>query len=166
MTPSYVVTLEMDPDSFGWLNDLRRDHFPPARSLLDAHLTLFHKVDANGIATIASTLTTGSRDCIALTFSGLRPLGRGVAIAVAAPDLMDLRNRLARPVADHLTPQDRQTFRPHVTIQNKVDPAEARQLMARLGAAFVPRQGRGTAVLIWEYLGGPWRLHARAPLRG
>ena len=37
-----IVSALLDPDSFAWLDGLRRAHFPAERNLLDAHLTLFH----------------------------------------------------------------------------------------------------------------------------
>ena len=164
MTPSFVVTLQIDDASFAWLNALRRAHFPPARNMLDAHLTLFHKLDADGIAVIARTLASCDRRDIELTFSGFMSLGRGVAVAVTAPALIDLRKRLTQELGVRLSAQDRQPFRPHVTIQNKVEPAQARALLTRLASDFAPRQGFGHAVQCWEYLGGPWRLHSSRPL--
>lgn len=165
MTPTFVVTLELDGSSFAWLNELRLSHFPPARNVLDAHLTLFHKIDIDGIVEIENALAAQSWRDIDLVFSGPISLGRGVAIAATAPGLNDLRSRLAKPIADRLTPQDRQPFRPHVTIQNKVEPSEARALMTHLATDFTPRPGAGLSVLVWEYLGGPWRLQARLPSR-
>jgi hypothetical protein len=37
-----IISALLGPEDFGWLNDLRRAHFPPERNQLDAHLTLFH----------------------------------------------------------------------------------------------------------------------------
>ena len=55
-----------------------------------------------------------------------------------------------------LTAQDRQKFQPHVTVQNKVQPAEARALFERLRADFSPWPAEGTGLDLWEYRGGPW----------
>jgi hypothetical protein len=57
-----------------------------------------------------------------------------------------------------LTAQDAQGFRPHVVIQNKVDPVEARALYERLAAGFRPYSIEATGLLLWRYLGGPWAL--------
>ena len=46
MNPTYILTAELDPDSFEWLDGLRRQHFPPERNLLSAHLTLFHRLSS------------------------------------------------------------------------------------------------------------------------
>jgi hypothetical protein len=55
-------------------------------------------------------------------------------------------------------PQDRQGFQPHVTVQNKVTPAEAQDLLRALQATFAPFAVQGEGLHLWRYLGGPWRL--------
>lgn len=99
-----------------------------------------------------------------VAFTGLRKLGRGVALEVRSAELIGLRARLATAFAPWLTPQDRQGFRPHVTIQNKVEPAQANALHDELSADFEPWSARAEAILVWRYLGGPWDAEARLPL--
>jgi hypothetical protein len=60
-----------------------------------------------------------------------------------------------------LTPQDRASWRPHVTIQNKVEPAEARALLDRLKADFRPRPLAIVGFASWYYRGGPWEKLSR-----
>ena len=55
-----------------------------------------------------------------------------------------------------LTPQDQAPWRPHVTIQNKVEPKEAKRLQAELRARFEPRPLSIRGLASWRYLGGPW----------
>jgi|SRR4051812_40380682 hypothetical protein len=43
---TYILTAEMDPESFAWLDRLRQQHFPPERNLLSAHLTMFHRLSS------------------------------------------------------------------------------------------------------------------------
>ncbi len=43
-----------------------------------------------------------------------------------------------------------------MTVQNKVDPAEARALHARLLRDFAPFGGLAMGVTLWRYLDGPW----------
>ena len=98
---------------------------------------------------------------IALEATGLRSLGRGVAYALASPALVGLRQALAREWRDWLTPQDSAKIAPHVTIQNKVSPNEARRLLAEMQAGFAPFTVTGEGLLLWRYLGGPWELVRR-----
>lgn len=155
-----IVSLKLDAQSFAALNALRQTHFPPERNFLPAHLTLFHALpDAQEIA-VRATLAAACAEtpALGLLFPRLRSLGRGVAVEVDAPELIALRRQLAAAWTDWLTPQDRQGFRPHVTIQNKVAPDEARQLYGQLAPAWHLDDGRGEGVLLWRYLGGPWEL--------
>lgn len=83
-------------------------------------------------------------------FPGLRSLGRGVAVDVRSAPLIYLRTRLAAELETWLTPQDRQKFQPHVTIQNKVTPEVARDLLERLSSDWQPLAGYGQA---WNFGG-------------
>jgi hypothetical protein len=93
----------------------------------------------------------------------VRFLGRGVAYTLASTGLTELRRDLAVAWEPWLTPQDRQRHAPHVTVQNKVDPAVARALHARLSAAFEPGTVAARGLGLWRYLGGPWEPVARYP---
>ena len=54
MATTYILTAEMDEDSFGWLDRLRRRYFPPERNFLPAHLTLFHLLSPDQVARLRS----------------------------------------------------------------------------------------------------------------
>ena len=153
-----ILTLALDDDAQGRLDRLREAHFPPARNFLRAHLTLFHHLPAAAAGTIGADLDEicAARGPLALTADGVRFFGRGVAYGFAAPDLVATRATLARRWWPWLGAQDRGPFRPHVTVQNKVAPAQARALHAELSAGFAPFAATGVALLLWRYRGGPW----------
>ena len=98
-----------------------------------------------------------------LQVAGLRSLGRGVAFTLENNELRALHRRLQAGFAPHLTPQDQQKLQPHVTIQNKVAPAVARQLLVELQAGFAPFEATGTGLHLWAYRGGPWASLAKFP---
>jgi hypothetical protein len=50
-----------------------------------------------------------------------------------------------------------------VTIQNKVSAEAALELQRMLEEEFLGHFGTATGLLLWEYLGGPWRLADRIP---
>lgn len=158
-----ILTAAFDADTALVLQALRDAHFPPRINIVPAHLTLFHKLPGTELPAVAARLTALCADetQIAYAVDGLRFLGRGVALAIAAPRLVLLRKALAADWRSWLTKQDAQTFQPHVTIQNKVDPVAARALHQRLDAA--PPAIRGTIVGfdLWHYRGGPWEQVAR-----
>jgi 2'-5' RNA ligase len=159
-TAPLILTLAMDEASFAFFDDLRRRHFPPERNFIPAHVTLFHHLPGEQESAIAGEMEAlcASQPPIPVAVTGLRSLGRGVAYALDAPDLTALRRRLAAVWRDWLTPQDRQGSRPHVTIQNKVSPETARELLAALQGTFTPFIVQGEGLHLWRYLGGPWRL--------
>lgn len=161
-----ILTLALDDATQAHLDRLREEHCPPARNYLRAHLTLFHHLPAEESEAIAADLAevAASRGPLALTASGVLSLGRGVAYAFDAPDLVALRAELARRWWPWLGAQDRGRFRPHVTVQNKVAPAQARALHEELSAAFAPFPAIGTALLLWRYRGGPWEPVGAYPL--
>ena len=88
-------------------------------------------------------------------------LGRGVAYRIESDDLEDRRAYLADLWTGLLTPQDCASWRPHVTIQNKVEPAEARALLDDLKRDFRPRVLGIIGFASWWYRGGPWEPLSR-----
>jgi 2'-5' RNA ligase len=93
-------------------------------------------------------------------------LGEGTALRVESEDLEGLRAELACALEGLLTPQDQSPWRPHVTIQNKVEPREARRLQVELKARFRPRPLAIRALATWLYRGGPWEPIKTYPFRG
>ncbi len=164
----FVVTAELDEATFSWLDDLRRRHFSPERNHLPAHLTLFHALPGYCHDRVTRDLdeVTSARAAIGALASGWFRLGRGVAMALDAPVLATLRAELAGRLGDVLTRQDAGGFRPHVTVQNKVAPAQARALKAELDARFRPMEVSIPALRLWRYDGGPWQHVQHFPLTG
>jgi len=88
-------------------------------------------------------------------------LGRGVAYRIDSPELLAIRARLAEAFGGLLTPQDAGGWRPHVTIQNKVQPAVAKVLMAQIERDFRARAVEIAGVATWWYRSGPWEPLSR-----
>jgi len=152
-----IVTLLLDDVAQERFDRLRAEHFPPERNHLGAHVTLFHALPGEQVDAVRAELgEAADRKAFDVAVTGLRFLGRGVAYALDSPDLTRLRDRLAAAWEPWLIRQDRQRHAPHVTVQNKVDPAAARTLHERLLAEFVPYRVRARGLGLWRYLGGPW----------
>ena len=159
MTPDpLILTLALHPDDQARFDRLRTLHFPAERNHLAAHVTLFHHLPGTEAAAVGSALAAeaAAQPPFPVEAAGLRFLGRGVAYELRSPALSALRGRLARLWQGWLTPQDQQGFRPHVTIQNKAAPEDARALHAALLAGFTPFTVRATGLDLWHYRGGPW----------
>ncbi|MEA1831316.1 2'-5' RNA ligase family protein [Methylobacterium durans] len=162
-TDPLILTLALDADTFARFDGLRRRHFPERLNHIPAHVTLFHHLpgpEERGVTeAVAALVRTVAAPEVAVT--GLRFLGRGVAFSLESEALTGLRARLAKAFEGHLTAQDRQGWRPHVTVQNKVEPEAARALHAELEQGFRPFRFTAPGLILWRYLGGPWAERAR-----
>ncbi len=157
MSPPLVLTLLLDGAAQERFDRLRAEHFPAERNHLAAHVTLFHALPGDQLATVeADVAEAAGRPPFAVSVTGVRLLGGGVAYDLHAPELTALRDRLAAGWSPWLTRQDAQRHHPHVTVQNKVRPERARALHAELSARFVPEQVQARGLGLWRYLGGPW----------
>ena len=158
-----IVTARLDEVASDWFEDLRRAHYPPERNRVPAHLTLFHALPGREETAIARALEAACRSAapMAVEVRGPWSLGRGVAYRMRSAELEALRAGLAEAFAPWLTAQDRATFRPHVTVQNKADPEDAKRLLERLQLEFEPFQVWAEGLHVWRYLGGPWTPTAR-----
>jgi hypothetical protein len=86
-----------------------------------------------------------------------------VAYVLSSPDLSDVHAALRARWLPQLTAQDRQPLRPHVTVQNKVSPEQARATLGQLTARPLPATVTGCGIGVWWYRGGPWEPVRTAP---
>lgn len=160
-----IATLQLDAKSDAVFQAQRRKYFPPQINYVGAHLTLFHNLPGPHFNEVLKVIgrCCAERKRFALEITELLKLGRGVAYKVEAQALMDLRAELAREFHPWLIRQDRQGFRPHITIQNKVAPHEAAALFDHLNTEFMPFSATAEGVRLWFYEGGPNRPGTWAP---
>lgn len=164
----FIVSALFGPEDFAWLDELRRAHFPPERNQIAAHLTLFHHLPPSVEAELRRRLAAATRHQPKppAMVAGIMNLGRGVALRIESPVLQSIREELASAFTGLLTPQDQAGWRPHVTIQNKVTPEEARTLREGMVASFRARPLEIAGLAAWHYRGGPWELLSRHPFAG
>ncbi|KQN94039.1 hypothetical protein ASE95_03920 [Sphingomonas sp. Leaf231] len=138
----------------------RRAHFPPERNQLAAHLTMFHHLPPTLAPELRQRLVAATRavPAPAARIADVISLGRGVAYRIDSPELEAVRAELADAFAGLLTPQDAGGWRAHVTVQNKVEPAVAKALLATLRDGFRPRPVVIAGLAAWWYRGGPWEM--------
>lgn len=161
------MTAMLDRESFAIFDRLRAMHFPAHLNHLSAHLTLFHHLPGDGLRRILDDMEAIASETAPLSFEAptTRLLGRGVAIEIHCPPLVALRKGIAGTWAEHLTPQDRNGFKPHVTVQNKATPEAARTVRPEI-EALLPMRGRIEGLELFVYRGGPWEDAARVEFRG
>ena len=123
---------------------------------MPAHATLFHALPGEAEPEVLAAIEAGGSSPFPVLVAGLRMLGRGVAFDLRSDELGRRRAAIASVFAGRLTRQDAAPWRPHVTVQNKVTPEEARALHAGLAAGFAPWTAAAAAFELWRYMGGPW----------
>ncbi|MFD0792117.1 2'-5' RNA ligase family protein [Mucilaginibacter litoreus] len=150
-----ILTLRLDAQSQIFFDELRRRYFPPERNYLKAHLTLFHQLPNE--ATTRQCLNEVCQQPFEMEVTGLRHLGAGVAYELISAELLALHRNLSIRFQEVLTAQDRQGFKPHITVQNKVTVEASKALLDELSQRFQPFAVQATGLDLWEYQGGPWR---------
>ncbi len=152
-----ILTVKLDPSSQSYFNELRKTHFPPEKNYLDAHLSLFHQLPANEPLIDQTLEEITQKEKFDMEVTDIKVIGRGVAFRVESPALITLNKQLQKAWKAYLIPQDLQGLWPHVTIQNKVSPQEARQLADQLKETFEPFSITAQGLILWEYHQGPWQ---------
>jgi hypothetical protein len=168
----FILTAALPPDLAGFAEGLRRAHYPAEKNHLHAHVTLFHAFAPSLLDELRDFLPKVAREFAAPegAVKGVMDLGKGTAIALEAPQLLDLRALIAEHFHGSLTSQDLYEPRPHITIQNKVTKDEARALQAALAPDLASWIAKGRfafpALELWHYRGGPWEQVKTCAFRG
>ena len=166
MAGALIITADMAPPDFAWLDQLRRAYYPAERNQLPAHLTVFHALPPSAEGEVRRSLSRlASEPPPRASIEGLMDLGGGVAFRIVSADLDRIRNELAHDLHGLLGAPDAGGWRPHVTIQNKVAPKVARALKEFLERDFSPRPLAISGLGLYRYLGGPWERLGSYPFR-
>ena len=167
MMKPLIVTAELAPADFGWLEGLRRRHYPPDRNRVPAHLTMFHALPPSAEGEVRHLLgrsAAGPRPRAQV--AGLMDLGGGVAFRIVSEDLDRIRDEVAAALHGLLGAQDSGGWVPHITIQNKVETKAAKALKRALEVGFEPRPLGISGLGLHRYLGGPWETLQAYAFRG
>ena len=171
MTPAsagapLIVTALFASGDDGWIQELRRTHYPADLNRVPAHLTLFRHLPPSVERELSDRLAQATAaPPPRAEIAGMLDLGEGTALRVESVELREIRDDIAEALHGLLTPQDLTPWHPHITIQNKVEPREARALQQRLRARFERRPLAIRALASWRYLGGPWQAVKTHPFR-
>ena len=166
MAGALIVTAELGASDLAWLDRLRRAHYPADRNRLAAHLTIFHALPPSSEGEVRASLARYSGETAPrATIDGLMDLGGGVAFRVVSSDLDRIRRELAQDFHGLLSAQDSGGWRPHVTIQNKVQTKDARLLLNALERDFRMCSLGIRGLGLHRYLDGPWERLASYSFR-
>lgn len=164
----FIVTAELPPDLHSWADALRQRHFPPERNWLKAHVTLFHAF-APSLRDELMLMLPGLAAQFAppaAQLHGLMNLGRGTALAISSPAMLAIRQQIADRFHGALTAQDSHRPRLHITIQNKVDPAQAKALQSELGLRLKSRSFQFSGFGLHRYCNPHWEAVQTWSFRG
>lgn len=163
-----ILTAQLPADLQSWATALRREHFPPERNYLAAHVTLFHALPGfcEGEAIQHMRQLASEFAPVEGRIVGVMSLGGGTAIRLESDGMLRLRTMLAEHFHGLLTEQDQGGKRLHVTVQNKVSCRQAKALQAELAPQVEPRDFAFRGLGLHRYLGGPWELVEDVNFRG
>lgn len=166
MTAPIIVAAWIADEDQAWLTGLRERYFPPERNQLPAHLTMFQHLPPSAELELKARLVAATRAAPpAAELGEVMSLGRGVALRVRSPGLEAIRSELQAAFAGLLTPQDAGGWRPHITLQNKVTPQEAKRTLDEVRAGFRPQPLGLKGLAAFWYRGGPWEPLCRSAFR-
>lgn len=152
MNDFVILTADLDHDSFSKLNDWRLRYFPQERNLVPAHLTLFHQFPRQALRELR--LPPGA---VIVRFTEPFFMGKGFAIRGDCEELLSLRQQLLL-LPYSFTDQDRKLKKLHVTIQNKMAPADAKNDFHSFLSEWKNFNGWVRGLRQWDYQGGEWAL--------
>ena len=158
-----ILTFTLDEGSQSRLDAWRSSYFPPERNHLKAHLTIYHQLPGQMLRDITGRLEEFVRDkeFAPIDFTELKTRGGFVGVMMEAPALHVLRAGLNEIFSEHLRAQDKQPYKPHVTITNLGSPSVAQKCFDALQGEFKPWQGYASGLELYHYRGGPWELASR-----
>jgi len=167
MAGPLIVTADFAPSDFAWLEGLRRAHYPPEHNRVPVHLTMFQGLPPSALEDVRRQLALHSAGPPPrATIAGLMNLTSGVAFRIVSDELEAIRDSIADHFHGLLCAPDAAGWRPHVTIQNKVQLKEARALIAELERDFRARPLGIAGLSVHRYRGGPWETVGHYAFRG
>lgn len=167
MAGPLIVTAELGAADFAWLDGLRRKHYPPERNRVPAHLTLFRSLPPGSEAEVRRVLARAcSGPAPHAEIAGLMDLGGGVAVRVRSEELDEIREEMADHFHGLLTPQDSGGWVPHVTIQNKAQRGQVRELLRIVERDIQPQPLTISGLSIFRYNDGSWEPLSGCRFRG
>ena len=167
MAGPLIVTAGFAADDFARLEGLRRAHYPFEQNRVPVHLTMFQGLPPSAVEEVRHQLALHSAaPPPRASIAGLMNLSGGVAYRVVSDELEAIRESIADHFHGLLCAPDAAGWRPHITVQNKVAPREAKALLDELERVFRPRPLGISGLMLHRYRGGPWETLANYSFRG
>jgi hypothetical protein len=164
----FIVTAVLPPDILAWADGLRRQHYPPDRNRLVAHVTLFHSFAPSLRDELRGVLAemAGEFSAPSASINDTLDLGSGTALAVKSSGMDQIRALIAEHFHGALTAKDLHEPRLHITIQNKVIRRLAIALQQELAISLRARDFAFRGLALHIYRTTHWDTVGEWPFRG
>jgi 2'-5' RNA ligase len=151
-----ILTVHLESEAQARFEADRKRYFPSRLNRVPAHLTLFDRLRDSDDLRLNLVHATEAQTEFGLRITGVTALGQCVSYIVDSNELLALHGHLSTLFVADLTAQDRQPFRPHVVIQNKVTLQEAERTRNQVSLGFTPFVAFALGLDLWYYRDGPW----------
>jgi hypothetical protein len=157
MDVPFVLTVAVEENAFEFFNALRKIYFPQGNAF-NAHLSLFRLLPNE--PSIIDTVEAVSKQYHSMLMQVKKPsfVGNGVAYEIECHELIQLHENLQQQWNAFLIPQDQEKLWPHITIQDKAAPEEAKELLQFLNENFDAFTVQAIGLQLWEYRNGHSKL--------
>ncbi|KAL8639457.1 MAG: hypothetical protein Q9228_003512 [Teloschistes exilis] len=157
---TYILALATDAAHHQAMTALRNKYFPPKLNKLSAHVALFRALPGSELPKIEQSVQELVRHYRPFPIIADDPfkLSHGIGVEVGAPPARTIYCTLKGQWNNFLSKQDL-SFRPHYTIQNKVDDEEmVRKSFEEFQSEFGGSTGTVTGLSLYLYDRSFWRL--------
>ncbi|KAL9580932.1 MAG: hypothetical protein Q9212_004193 [Teloschistes hypoglaucus] len=157
---TYILALATDAAHHQAMTALRNRYFPPKLNKLSAHVALFRALPGSELSKIEESVQKLVRYYHPFPIIADDPfkLSHGIGVEVRAPPARTIYSKLKEQWNNFLSTQDL-GFKPHYTIQNKVDDEEmVRKSFEQVQREFGGSTGTVTGLSLYLYDRGFWRL--------
>ncbi|KAL8991354.1 MAG: hypothetical protein Q9169_007889 [Polycauliona sp. 2 TL-2023] len=163
----YILALHTDPAHHKTVTALRTKHFPVKINKLTAHVSLFRALPGSQLPAIEAAIKKLVQHQDPFQISTGEPflMPYGVGLAVHAGAAASIYQILKEQWTGFLSKQD-QSFRPHYTIQNKVERSTAQRTVEDIHSGpgrFEGSTGTVTGLSLFLYDRGYWTLKQTYP---
>ncbi|KAL8684165.1 MAG: hypothetical protein Q9224_006555 [Gallowayella concinna] len=158
-TKTYILALKTDPAHHQAVTALRNKHFPTKINKLAAHIALFRALPGSKLPAIQKAIQNLVCQTSSFSISTGEPflMAHGVGLNANVEPAKEIFQTLKEQWNDFLSKQDH-GFRPHYTIQNKVEKSVAEETLAEVRNSFGGSEGTVTGLLLYFYDRGYWTL--------
>jgi hypothetical protein len=160
-----LLTVAIEENAFQFFNALRKIYFPQEPGAMAAHIHLFHQLPTAGF--IESDIEEAANSHAVFTIEVKEPVsvGNAVLYRLQSPELVQIHGQLQKKWKDLLVPEDIKELDPQIVIQERASEEESAELLIFLKQQFSSFPIKATALQLWAFDPGSWKLQCQFPFR-